>query len=176
MIIGLTGYARSGKDTVAKILVDSYGYKRIAFADKIRELLVEINPILENGHTLNEMLKEYGWEVTKARREVRRLLQDTGIGARVIFGENFWIQQALRQVHFQENWVITDVRFSNEASAIKKYDDAQLWRVERPGVGAINDHVSESQLANFDVDQTILNSGSVEDLELLLKTRMYNLV
>jgi len=82
----------------------------------------------------------------------------------------------LRQVHFQENWVITDVRFSNEASAIKKYDDAQLWRVERPGVGAINDHVSESQLANFDVDQTILNSGSVEDLELLLKTRMYNLV
>ena len=50
MIIGLTGYARSGKDTVAKILVDNYGYKRIAFADKIRELLVEINPILENGH------------------------------------------------------------------------------------------------------------------------------
>jgi dephospho-CoA kinase len=39
MIIGLTGYAQSGKDTVANILVENYGYQRVAFADPIRALL-----------------------------------------------------------------------------------------------------------------------------------------
>ena len=39
VIIGLSGYAQSGKDTVANILVQHYGYKRVAFADKIRECL-----------------------------------------------------------------------------------------------------------------------------------------
>ena len=36
MIIGLSGYARSGKDTVAELLVLNYGFKRVAFADGIR--------------------------------------------------------------------------------------------------------------------------------------------
>ena len=48
MIIGLTGYAQSGKDTVAKILVENYGFTRIAFADKIREFLYETNPMYDS--------------------------------------------------------------------------------------------------------------------------------
>ena len=70
MIIGLTGYARSGKDTVASILVEDYGFTRVAFADPIRDLLLKINPILENGYRLGEHVKEFGWELAKARTEV----------------------------------------------------------------------------------------------------------
>ena len=40
MIIGLSGYAQSGKDEVAKVLVEDYGYKRVAFADKIKAPLL----------------------------------------------------------------------------------------------------------------------------------------
>ena len=40
MIIGLTGYAQAGKDSVANSLVQNYGYTRVAFADKIKELLL----------------------------------------------------------------------------------------------------------------------------------------
>ena len=46
MIIGLAGKAGSGKDEVAKILIDLYGYKRIAFADAIRDALYELNPLV----------------------------------------------------------------------------------------------------------------------------------
>ena len=49
MIIGLTGYAQSGKDSVADILVKNYGYTRIAFADPIRKLLYETNPAVKDG-------------------------------------------------------------------------------------------------------------------------------
>ncbi len=48
MIIGLTGYAQSGKDTVANILVERYGFTRVAFADKIREFLYETNPMYDS--------------------------------------------------------------------------------------------------------------------------------
>ena len=35
-LIGLTGKARSGKDTVANYLFNQHGYTRIAFADPVK--------------------------------------------------------------------------------------------------------------------------------------------
>jgi dephospho-CoA kinase len=58
MIIGLSGYSRSGKDEVAKILVEDYGFTRIAFADKIRELLYEMNPIVDTHYHLKSLVDE----------------------------------------------------------------------------------------------------------------------
>ena len=46
MIIGISGYARSGKDSVANILVQDFGFERRAFADKLREALYALNPII----------------------------------------------------------------------------------------------------------------------------------
>jgi len=175
MIIGLTGFARSGKDSVAKVLVEHYGFTRVAFADKIRDLLVEMDPILENGHHLSSMLEDYGWELTKAKPEVRRLLQSLGVGARKIFGDNHWIVEATKNLDRTANYVITDVRFINEATWVKDVFGGQIWRVERPGVSAINNHVSESEMSTFTVDQIFTNNGTIEDLELMIKTWMNGL-
>lgn len=174
MIIGLTGYAQSGKDTLAEILVQKYGYTRVAFADPIRELLYEMNPaVKDGGYRVQTTVDVYGWDVAKtAFPEVRNLLQNLGVGARKTFGETFWIQQALRKVHFEGNFVITDVRFPNEAAAIRKYDNSQIWRIKRPGVGAVNPHVSETAMDGERVDQIFVNSGTLEDLEVLIATRM----
>jgi hypothetical protein len=178
MIIGLTGYARSGKDTVANILVNNYGYTRVAFADKIRDLLVEMDPILESGHRLSSTLEEYGWDLAKAKPEVRRLLQTLGVGARKIFGEGFWVHEAMKTMlndpRPDMNYVVTDVRFLNEADMVKA-NKGQIWRVKRVGVGAINSHVSESEMDDYKVDQIFTNNGTIEDLELMVKTRMNGL-
>lgn len=176
MIIGLTGYAQSGKDTVANILVENFGYTRIAFADKIREFLYETNPMYDSvvGEPLFVKAKvdRDGWEEAKKSPHIRRLLQTSGVAARKVFGENFWVQQALKDVHFEGNYVITDVRFTNEADIIKKYDNSQLWRVKRLGVDAVNSHVSETELDGYPVDQIFINNTTIEDLEVLVKTRM----
>jgi hypothetical protein len=176
MIIGLTGYAQSGKDTVANTLVEQYGYTRVAFADKIREFLYEVNPMVgcsPSGY-LKDLVDLIGWDAAKQEPQVRRLLQDLGVGARKVFGENFWVQQALKDAHFEGNYVITDVRFTNEADIIKKYDNSQLWRVKRNGVNPVNAHISESQMDGYPVDQIFTNNGSIEDLAALIKTRMSN--
>jgi hypothetical protein len=175
MIIGLTGYAQSGKDTVAQVLVEKYGYTRIAFADKIRELLYEMDPpVTDNNRVvgLQNYVEELGWDIAKQNPNVRSMLQNLGVGARKVFGENFWVQQALRQVHFEGNFVITDVRFPNEADAIRKYDGAQIWRIKRNGVNAVNQHVSETAMDGEKVDQIFMNSGSLEDLNVLIGLRM----
>ena len=170
-IIGLSGYARSGKDTVASILVENHGYHRVAFADAIREFLIEINPILSNGARLNEVLPDIGWENAKAHTEVRRLLQDTGVGARKLFGESFWVNQALRKFAESDKVVVTDVRFQNEASTIKN-NGGVIWRIDREGIFPVNSHISEHDLDNWDFDLYLPNKGTLEDLTFAVNYQM----
>ena len=180
MIIGLTGYAQSGKDTVAQILVDKFGFTRVAFADPIRDFCYQVNPIVGwvagEAIMLKNVVDRDGWDEAKKSDSVRRTLQNVGVAARDNFGDTFWIVRAFEKVKDAENIVVTDVRFRNEADYIKSYENSQIWRVRRPGVTAVNSHVSESQMENYKVDQIFANNGTVDELELLVKTRMRGLL
>lgn len=172
-IIGLTGYAQSGKDTLANILMDKYGYRRIAFADTIREFLYEVNPMVACSPTgyLKDLVNLVGWDKAKQEPQVRRLLQDLGVAARKLIDEDIWVTIALRNIDAEDRVVITDVRFENEAEHLSALG-GQLWRVKRPGVEAVNAHISETQMDGYRVDQIFLNNGTVEDLKLLVQVRM----
>jgi hypothetical protein len=177
MIIGLSGYARSGKDTVAELLCLNYGYKRHSFADPMREALLRLNPVV--GHEpLSHLVSDYGWDVAKTNPEVRRLLQvfGTEVG-RAMFGENFWVDLAFKQVQ-QERVVFADVRFPNEAQAIIKRG-GQVWRVQREGHKPVNLHASETAMDNWRFDDLILNHGNLDDLAdevfMLAKQKEINL-
>jgi hypothetical protein len=170
MIIGLSGYARSGKDTVAQYLIDEYGFAKYAFADPIKKAMYILNPKLGDLKTYREMVDEYGLEVSKsASQEVRRLLQvfGTEVG-RNIFGENIWVDLCLNSIH-SNRAVISDVRFPNEADKIKERGGV-VWRVNRPQVNALNSHASETSLDDYDFDCIIDNSGTLESLYLSVNT------
>jgi len=172
MIIGLSGYATSGKDTVAKILIEDYGYTRIAFADPIREAVYILNPIVKDGFRVQGLVDVYGWEVAKTDYpEIRRLLQVFGSElGREKFGNNFWVNQALFGIgNANSKVVITDVRFPNEASAIKMYESAQVWRITRPGIQPVNTHISETALDSYAFDHTIVNDAGLNDLQQTIK-------
>jgi len=173
VIIGLSGYAQSGKDEVAKILVEEYGYTRIAFADKIRELLYEMNP---NYHDtlLQQAVDRLGWDEVKKDQAVRRMMQNLGVGARKMFGDGFWVSQVFFGYDWKIPTVVTDVRFQNEANLLKKWtpDDTQIWRVKRPGVEAVNSHISEHDLDDYKFDQILKNEGTLEDLRDMVRRRM----
>jgi hypothetical protein len=47
IIIGLSGYAQSGKDTVGQLLVEKHGFTRFAFADYLREVCCAFDPIID---------------------------------------------------------------------------------------------------------------------------------
>lgn len=172
MIIGLIGYAQSGKDSVAKVLVEHYGYTRVAFADKIREMLYDLNPMVKEKFRLQGVVDAYGWDQAKVLfPEIRRGLQELGVSARTHLGPDVWVNSVLQQMIDEVDYVITDVRFKNEAEVIHNVH-GQLWRVKRPGVNAVNNHVSESELDGYKVDKILSNGGTLEELELLVHTRM----
>lgn len=164
MIIGLSGYARSGKDTVAELLVLNYGFKRMAFADGIREALVALNPILSDGHRLNELVDMYGWEVAKSKDEVRRLLQVMGteVGRKLI-NEDVWVWLLFNKINTDERIVIPDVRFPNEARMIEQ-QGGEVWRINRHNHTAVNDHISEHAMDNHMFKRVVYNDGTLDDL------------
>lgn len=174
MIIGLSGYARSGKDTVAGMLMGIHHYQRVAFADKIREFLYEIDPLVMFNGTdfrLQDIIDSKGWEDAKTEfPEIRRLLQDLGVSARDIFGNDFWIDQALRKYNVTEKIVITDVRFKNEAAAIKRHKNGQVWRINRIGIGPANDHISETDLDDWEFDAVLQNDSDMPNLIRQIRT------
>ena len=171
MIIGLIGYARSGKDTVANVLVNKFGFTRLAFADGIRNALYETNPLVGNSHRVKTVVDNYGWDEAKADPEIRRLMQAFGVAARNHISSTVWVDIVKGQLHPSRNYVITDVRFMNEVEMLKD-EYAQVWRIIRPNVNAVNNHVSEHELDGYEADHTLFNDGSVEDLETLIKIRI----
>lgn len=162
MIIGLSGYARTGKDTVAGILIEHYGFERRAFADVLRQSIYRLNPLAGTTVRVADLVDEYGWEVAKANAEVRRLLQVMGTEVgRELFGADVWVKQAMRDL--PERTVFTDLRFPNEAAAIRKRDGT-VWRVTRPNVEAVNAHESERAMDNYAFDAWVRNDGDLDDL------------
>ena len=170
MIIGLAGYAQSGKDTVAQILVNKYGFERRAFADKIRDILYELNPMV-GGEPIQVRVDSDGWDKAKQHPEVRRLLQKLGVAGRAHITDSIWVNAAMREMAVEGNYVFSDVRFENEATMLRSCG-GEIWRIERPGIGPVNAHISETQIEGLSADRTLLNGGTIEELELLVQLRL----
>lgn len=177
MIIALSGYARSGKDSVARFLVDHHGFTRVAFADAVRNTSYAINPIiavdaasqdrLGIGRThvrLVELVRQFGWEKAKTTPAVRSLLQDVGLAVREHVSGTAWIDAALNVAGATDRCVIADCRFQNEAETVAALG-GYVVRIERPGFGPANAHVSEHELDDYPhFDATIANNGTLSDL------------
>jgi hypothetical protein len=176
MIIGLSGYAQSGKDTVAELLCLNYGYTRLSFAQPMRDAIYTLNPMVEGGNRVADLVDEYGWDVAKANPEVRRLLQvfGTEVG-RKQFGDNFWVQQAFDKIDTTKI-VFSDVRFPNEAQEIQQYG-GQVWRINRHNHTPVNGHKSEHAMDNFMFKHVLYNDGTLDELsdEVFMLAKELNL-
>lgn len=174
MILGLGHSSRVGKDTAALALCRDLSYKRVAFADPLRELALQADPLVTSsvmatnvgagkGH-LSWVVHGLTWEGAKdSYPEVRKFLVNLGEGARKVFGDDFWVQQALRNVKKGDRVVFSDVRYPNEAEAIHKLG-GKLIRVDRPGASpqGSSDHALDDYM---DWDLVVPNGGTVQDLE-----------
>ncbi len=174
MLIGLTGVARSGKDTIGRILVENYGFARRALADPVRRGLLALDPVLDVGNDdpwrLSDELDYWlgDWEKLKDSlsygTEVRELLQRFGTEAgRDLHGPDVWVNALFREP-VPRHTVITDVRFLNEAEAVRSRGGFVV-RVIRPGVGPVNEHASETEISSIPTYWRISNHGSLNDLE-----------
>lgn len=162
MIIGLSGYAKSGKDTVASMIRDiddSFQIKK--FSGKLKEIgtiLTGIPTHLFESQNFKEQNLP-GWDMT-----VREFLQKLGTDAiRDGLHENAWVNALFADYKQGDNWIITDVRFPNEIDMVRKYGGITV-RVNRQGISPVNAHPSETALDGYIYDFAIQNYSSVEVL------------
>lgn len=177
MLIGLAGAARAGKDTIGGIICTEYGFKRIAFADVMKAFALAVDPIVGFFDTrdggvpmrLSTVVERRGWDKAKENPEIRQLLQRIGTeGGRNLFGENFWVENTFRALDTaNEDWVVTDVRFQNEFTAVKERGGLMAY-VSRHGVEAANGHRSEHDLDGYTFDRIIRNDVHWADLNKLV--------
>lgn len=195
MIIGLTGKKRSGKSTVARHLVENHGFVELSFAQPLKDMALAVNPVVDwesfeigsmegfvRHHIVTSRLADvvtaYGWEGAKDLfPEVRRFLQRLGTdGVRGHLGEDTWVdlmRSAIEKVPEDQNIVIADVRFENEADVVREARDAtegQIISIQRPGFDGSDDHASEKGVWS---DFVVTNDGSIENLTHLVETLLF---
>lgn len=122
----------------------------------------------------------YVTECTVEQRStsVRQFLQELGTDAcRTNLHPNVWVNALMADyipvwttdegkhdpIKEFPNWIVTDVRFPNEAEAIKKAG-GKIIRIERPGFKALNQHLSEISLDRWDFDYKIINGSDTVSL------------
>lgn len=180
-IVGLSGKKRSGKDTFASTLIAERGFRRVSFADNVRQGALDLDPIIrfeedewhlsvasfEAGpryERLSAIVDRIGWEAAKEIREVRRTLQRFGSESIRKLDPEFWVRAAMMQAHATPGpVVITDVRFENEAKAVTDAGGVVV-RITRPGLESADEHPSETALDAYPWDLEVLNDGTVEQL------------
>ncbi len=178
MIIALFGAPGAGKDTVGKILVEQYAYRRIAFADKVRELAEKLNPVIESrvfGRCdLLDAVAFFGWEKLKRECEdARKILERVGDGCREVLGEGVWINRAFAGINATSDIVVTDMRKLSEWDFVR-------WRADVNGLYAVAWHITRNgcEKRPFDewqpewADATIENNGTMEELAAKVKRLM----
>ena len=210
MLIGISGFEGSGKNTVADILSKKYQFKQESFAGKLKDIL----SVLFGWD--REMLEGLTAESRKQRFEVDSWWADrlnmpeltpksmlTTIGTNVFrncFHDEIWVSGLERQLLSSSgNVVVTDVRFANEAEAIRRLG-GKLVRVRRgpepewykyaliantqinedtsyclKKLEEYNVHASETSWIGLDFDVVIENLSTIEYLETQVDQMMQKL-
>jgi hypothetical protein len=172
LLIGLTGPARTGKTTTAHHLTLDYGFECYAFADPLRDALSAIfhlSPENFEGSAKEEPIAWLG-------RSPRQLMQLLGTEwGRHMISANLWIDLAEQRLDglADASWpaphfVISDVRFENEADFIRKRGGV-IVHLQRFDAPKVNPHASEAGVSLHKNDLVLVNDGDLPSLQHQIK-------
>lgn len=173
LLIGLTGPAGCGKDTVARYLCQPHiGFEPYAFADPLRDMLIALlcPANIPVQYLVERSLKEQ--PMPGIGMSARRLMQTLGTewGRNTVHAD-LWTRVAGMTLGISEDpavlpvadaIVISDVRFPNEAAWIRQHG-GYVVRVERETAG-VAAHESEQHFDAIGADDTVDNRGTLGGL------------
>lgn len=158
-IIGIAGHKRSGKTMLADMLCQRLNLPHESFAAPIRRAVADILGVSVDAL---EVRKEtpISWLGGKTPRHLMQTL-GTEWGRQMIDRE-LWIKALMNRAG-GSGAVVSDVRFPNEAEAIRA-SGGKVIRLVRPGFQDQDSHLSEVPLPAELVDAEIVNDGPAFEL------------
>ena len=171
IIIGLCGAAGAGKGTAAEAL-GGCGLLELAFADAIYTAVANIT-----GYSVLDLKDRTFKEVPipwLGGKSPRHLLQTLGTEwGRNMIADDIWVRATMRHIDnlrgvLTTGVVISDVRFDNEAVAIRSRGGV-VWEIRRTSSscldGQASKHASERGVDPALVDAVIVNDSTAESLK-----------
>lgn len=165
-LIGITGKARSGKDTAAKVLIEQRGLIKYSFADPMKDGVKAMFGLTDehvNGNLKEEVIPHLGVSP-------RRILQTLGTEwGRGMIRSDLWVSlaqqkweviQAATDDTFHGGMIVPDVRFEDEAAFIRE-NGGTLIHIIREDAQEIEGHVSEAGVEWRQGDTRIRNNCSL---------------
>lgn len=165
-IIAICGAKRAGKDSIATLLQEMYGYEHLKISARLKEvtrLLFDFTADQVESET-KDMI-DPRWGTTP-----RRLMQFLGTEVmqyhikEVLPGQerSFWIKSVIREIEStNKKYVISDLRFLHEATLLRSHG-ACILKVQRKFTGRpLDTHISELEYLDIKEDVSIYNSGSM---------------
>lgn len=160
MIIGLIGFKQVGKSTAAEHL-RMRGFTRVNFKDgMLEQMLVNFPDFIP---ALCRLMEKHYWDgqpwtferLNREKPEVwRAFMVNFGTDLWRIIEDNVWVRRWVENAQKHTNVVADDVRFVNEAEAIKDQGGI-LIRLIRPDVTTGGNHKSETEQLDIVADYTI---------------------
>lgn len=201
MLIGVSGFARSGKDTVGAYLERRYGFRRARFAAILKDVCARVfdfSPEQIDGALKDVPDARYpmpglcpscgalcsaeatvgdGWYCEACKRlwpshvTPRLAMQTLGTEWARRLFADVWVEATLRGVAPGERVVICDVRFPNEAAGIR-VRGGRVLRLLRGSPEST--HASETALIDRPdlYDAAIDNAGTLDELYANVDARM----
>ena len=173
-LIGITGRKFNGKDTLGNFFVTNNNFRRLAFADALKEACRCIFGF--NDEQLYGNKKEVVDEFWKTSPRIILQYLGTDLFRNQLstimphIGNDIWVEVIRKQIldgwllNRNTHFVVTDVRFPNEVKMIKDLGGIML-RVKRSNINNSTDaHISELHIDNLEVDEEILNNDTKEKL------------
>jgi len=138
MIIGITGFISSGKDTAANYFVAQHGFKRDSFAGALKDAVASVfgwdRELLEGLTPEARIWREqvdpwWSSRLKMSNLTPRWVLQYWGTDVcRFGFHDDIWIAALENRLrHRNGHTVISDVRFPNEIQAIRNAGGIIIW-------------------------------------------------
>lgn len=175
MILGITGRARSGKDSFAEMLAEelfNITQRKFVLMAYAHELKLRVQKDFDLsyeqlwGSEKEEEDKRYPKE--DGFWSAREILQFFGTECMRAIDNDFWVKHLFRVIEEKgyKDVIVTDVRFPNEADPIVKHE-GYIIKLERKSKDEIHGstHASEVSMDNYEhIDFVVGNDGSMEDL------------
>jgi hypothetical protein len=162
-ILGFAFRMQVGKTTCAKYLESKYDFRRDSFArslkDGIGKTVFGLTDEQLNDPIMKETMDPF-WEMTP-----RKIMQLAGTEAmRNTFDQDIWVKTLLKRISATPDkisFAIDDVRYHNEAAAIKKMGGKIILINREYSIYPSHTHISETEMASYqDYDGVLDNSGT----------------
>lgn len=173
IIVAISGKIGSGKNTVAD-LIEKHSiveFQQTAFAKKLKQIVALLCEV-DYEDTLSQEAKNI--YIPEYNSTIGNMYQTIGTNTmRDHYDINVWVKALHLELknNYYNNYLITDVRFKNEAESLKEIN-AILIRVTRPANTTAEKsnrnltHSSETDLDDYNkFDFYIHNSGTLKELE-----------